>query len=187
MRFVRLELESCSRKGIWRPRTLTAKVEPEESGIGLQRSIHFRNQILYNPIGSEAMKRPLALLLVGLVIVGCSQSTAGGAAPARPGPAPPPEPVLDPVGEYDYQTEAMGAPISGTMTITGSPGAYTGSMTSDMGAISLRDIKVEGNELSAVGDSPDFVVFFVLVFEGDTFTGEWDAEGMTGFITGSKR
>ena len=133
------------------------------------------------------MIRALGLLLASFLIVGCSQSTPGAAAPVRPEPTPPPEPELNPVGLYDYQTEAMGAPISGTITITGSPGEYTGSMTSDMGAISLRDIKVEGNELSAVGDSPDFVVFFVLVFEGDTFTGEWDAEGMTGFITGSKR
>ncbi len=133
------------------------------------------------------MKRPIALLLTALLVAGCSQSSTGGGAPPRPDPAPPEEAVLDPVGTFDYQTEAMGAPISGTFTITGSSGAYTGTMTSDMGAIALRDITVEGQELTAVGDSPDFIVVFVLVFDGDDFTGEWDAEGMTGFITGSRR
>jgi hypothetical protein len=132
------------------------------------------------------MKRPFALLMAAALVVGCSQSTPNASAP-RPDPTPPPEPVLDPVGSFDYQTEAMGMPVSGTITITGSPGAYAGTMTSDMGTIILRDIGVEGQELSAVGDSPDFVVVFVLVFDGDSFTGEWDAEGMTGFITGSRR
>jgi hypothetical protein len=81
----------------------------------------------------------------------------------------------------------MGMPVSGSFTITGSPGAYAGTMTSDMGPIALRDIEVDGQELTAVGDSPDFVVVFVLEFEGGSFTGAWEAEGMTGFITGSRR
>ena len=133
------------------------------------------------------MKRPFVLLVASLMLFGCSQSSTSGVAEPQPEPTPPPTPVLDPVGTFDYQTEAMGMPVSGSFTISGSPGAYAGSMTSDMGAITLRDITVDGQELTAVGDSPDFVVVFVLVFEGDSFTGEWDAEGMTGFISGSRR
>jgi hypothetical protein len=133
------------------------------------------------------MKRLVALVLAGLLIVACSQSSTPGSAPARPDPTPPPEPVLDPVGDYDYQTEVEGMPVSGTFTITGSPGSYAGNMTSDMGAIALSDITVDGQEMTVVGDSPDFIVIFVLVFDGDSFTGEWDAEGMTGFVSGSKR
>ena len=133
------------------------------------------------------MKRPLVLLFATLSVAACSQSSASNIAAPPPDPAPPPAPVLDPVGTFDYQTEAMGMPVSGSFAITGSPGAYTGTMTSDMGPITLRDIEVDGLELSAIGDSPDFVVVFVLEFEGDSFTGEWEAEGMTGFITGSRR
>ena len=133
------------------------------------------------------MKRPFAFLLAVLLVAGCAQSSTEGIAPPSPNPTPPPEPVLDPVGTFDYQTEAMGMPVSGSFTITGSPGSYAGSMTSDMGAIALRDIVVEGQELTAVGDSPDFIVVFVLVFDGDSFTGEWDAEGMNGFISGGRR
>ena len=131
------------------------------------------------------MKRPVALLLVGLLVAACSQSTGGMA--TRPEPTPPPVPVLDPVGVFDYQTEAMGTSITGTFTISGSPGSYAGTMSSDMSGISMREISVDGQELTFVGDSPDFVVFFVLVFDGDSFTGEWDVEGMTGFVSGRKR
>jgi hypothetical protein len=81
----------------------------------------------------------------------------------------------------------MGMPVTGSITISGTPDAYTGRMTSTMGPINLRDITVEGQELSAVGESPDFFVLFTLLFDGDAFTGTWDAEGMTGYITGSRR
>ncbi len=133
------------------------------------------------------MKRPVALLAVGLLLAACSQSGGGTAAAPRPAPTPPPAAELDPVGTYDYQTEAMGSTISGSFTISGSPGSYTGNMTSDMGGVSLRDISVDGQELSFVGDSPDFIVIFVLAFDGNSFSGEWDAEGMTGFVSGNKR
>ena len=133
------------------------------------------------------MKRPVALLLVGLLVVACSQSYGGGAAAASPDPTPPPPPVLDPVGVFDFQTEAMGTSVTGTITITGSPGSYRGNATSDVGSFALSDISVAGQELTFVGDSPDVVVFFILVFDGDSFTGEWDAEGMSGFVSGSRR
>jgi len=133
------------------------------------------------------MKRPVALLLVGLLVSACSQSYGGGAAAASPDSTPPPPPVLDPVGAFDFQTEAMGSAVTGTFTITGSTGSYAGNMTSDIGGITLREISVDGQELTFVGDSPDFVVIFVLVFDGDSFRGEWDAEGMSGFVSGSRR
>ena len=133
------------------------------------------------------MKRTFVLLFAALSVAACSQSSAGSVAAPPPEPTPPPTPVLDPVGTFDYQTEVEGMPVGGSFTITGSTGAYTGTMTSDMGAITLRDIEVDGQELTAVGDSPDFIVVFVLEFDGDSFTGEWEAEGLIGYITGSRR
>lgn len=132
------------------------------------------------------MKRSVALLLVGFVVAACSQSY-GGTASTSPDPTPPPPAVLDPVGAFDFQTEAMGAPITGTFTISGTPGSYSGRMTTDMGAFAMSDIAVDGQELSFVGDSPDVVVLVMLVFDGDSFTGGWDAEGMSGAITGTRR
>jgi hypothetical protein len=132
------------------------------------------------------MKRTAALLAVGLVIVACSQSTGGGA--AAPPPQPEPEPTLDPVGVYDFSTEVEGQTLTGTLTITGSPGAYSGSMSTDMmGTFPLRSFSVDGMDLMFMADLPDATVSFFLTFEGDSFTGEWDAGGMTGFMSGSKR
>jgi hypothetical protein len=132
------------------------------------------------------MKRPVVLLLAGLLVSACSQSYGGGAE-TRPDPTPLPPPALDPVGAFDFQTEAMGSAVTGTFTITGTPGAYTGSMTTDMGGFAMSDIAVDGMKLSFVGESPDVVVLFLLVFDGDSFSGGWDAEGMSGSVTGSRR
>jgi hypothetical protein len=57
-----------------------------------------------------------------------------------------------------------------------------------MGTIPLRSISVDGMELTFMGDLPDASVSFILAFDGDSFTGEWDAEGMAaGFMSGTKR
>jgi hypothetical protein len=133
-----------------------------------------------------AEMKQFALSLAGiLLLASCSQSTGGMAATEPPVPELPP--TLDPVGVYDYATELEGQPLSGTFTITGSPGAYGGSISSDMGIIPLRDIEVDGLELSFVGDLPDVTVFFTLSFEGDSFNGQWDAGGMVGSMSGTKR
>jgi len=121
------------------------------------------------------------------LVAACSQSYGGGSAAASPEPTPPPLPVLDPVGTYDFQTEAMGSPVNGTFTITGSPGSYRGNMTTNIGSFSLSDISVDGEELTVFAESPDVFVVFVLAFVGSSFTGEWDAEGMSGVVSGSKR
>jgi len=81
----------------------------------------------------------------------------------------------------------MGSLVNGTFTITGSPGSYRGSMTTDIGGFSLSDISVDGQEITAFAESPDVFVVFVLTFIGSSFTGEWEAEGMSGIVSGSKR
>ncbi len=123
------------------------------------------------------MKRFLAFVAVGIVCGACAASP----------PPPPPEPVLDPVGVYDYSTMVQGMEMRGTVTITEEDGVLAGTVTSDMGTIILSNFAIDGMELTCVGDMPDASVLFLLVFEGDDFTGEWDADGMSGTITGTKR
>ena len=130
------------------------------------------------------MKQFALSLASMLLLASCSQST-GTTTPAEAAPEMPP--TLDPVGVYDYATELEGQPLSGTFTITGEPGAYTGSISSDMGIIPLRNIEVDGLDLSFVGDLPDVTVFFTMTFEGNSFKGEWDAGGMIGSMSGTKR
>jgi hypothetical protein len=120
-----------------------------------------------------------------LLLAGCSHSTGGTA--AAPPPAPEPPAKLDPVGTYEYTTSVEGQTMIGTMTISGSPGAYSGTISSDMGTIPMRNISVDGMELSFLGDLPDVTVSFILLFDGDSFEGEWDAGGMIGFMSGTKR
>jgi hypothetical protein len=60
-------------------------------------------------------------------------------------------------------------------------------MTSNIGGFSLSDISVDGQELTFFADSPDVLVVFVLVFSGNSYTGDWDAEGMSGVVSGSRR
>ena len=132
------------------------------------------------------MKLTAALLAVGLALTACSQSTGGGTAAAPPQPEP--TPTLDPTGIYDFETTVEGQPLTGTLTITGSPGAYSGSISSDMmGTVALRSFTVDGMDLMFMADMPDATVSFFLTFEGDSFTGEWDAGGMTGLMSGTKR
>lgn len=133
------------------------------------------------------MKRLVALIPAVLLIAACSQSSGVGVAVPRPEQTSAAPAALDPVGTFDFQTEAMGSAVNGTFSITGSPGSYSGNMSTDMGGFSLRRISVNGHELSFLAESPDIFVIIALAFDGDAFTGRWDAEGMSGFISGKRR
>jgi hypothetical protein len=124
------------------------------------------------------MRRLIPVFSLALLVAACS----GGPPPEPPGPPP-----LDPVGVYDCALFAEGMEFGATLTITEEEGGYTGSVDSDMGPAPVSDIVVEGDEMTFVVDTPEMVVFFVVVFDGDTFTGEFDTGGMYGSITGTKR
>ncbi len=128
------------------------------------------------------MKRLMTALPLALFVAACSGGMSGGAAPE-----PPPPPALDPVGTYDCMVTAEGMEIGVTLTIEGTPGAYTGSVNSDMGPGQVTDILVDGNQMTFVVDTGDMAVFFAVVFDGDTFTGDFDAGEMGGFISGKRR
>ena len=127
------------------------------------------------------MKRMLKTIPIALLVAACS--SGGASAPAEPAPPPP----LDPTGTYDCSLDVDGMEIGATLTISGEKGAYTGSVDSDMGPAPVADIKVEGQEMTFVVDTPDMAVFFVVTFDGPNFSGEFDAGGMGGTIIGTKR
>jgi hypothetical protein len=74
-----------------------------------------------------------------------------------------------------------------TLSITGTRGDYTGSVESEMGPGDVTDITIQGNEMTFVVETPDMSVFFAVVFDGDTFTGDFDAGDMGGYISGTRR
>ena len=127
------------------------------------------------------MKRLMATLPLALFFAACS--SGGAYAPSEPAPPPP----LDPTGVYDCLLDVDGMEIGATLTINGEAGAYTGSVDSDMGPSPVSDITVDGQEMTFLVDTPDMSVFFVVVFDGPNFSGDFDAGGMGGVINGTKR
>ena len=131
------------------------------------------------------MKKILSVLPLTLFVAACAGGMSGGAAPE-----PPPPPELDPVGVYDCWLEMEGMEFGLTLTITGTPGAYAGSMDSEVGPGQVTDISIDGNRMSFIvhpADMPGMAAYFSAVFDGDTFTGEFDADGMGGYVSGKKR
>jgi len=124
------------------------------------------------------MKRFVTALPLALLLAACS---------AGPPPEPPAPPPLDPVGVYDCLLYVEGTDIGATLTIEGEAGAYTGTVDSDMGLAPVSDITVAGDEMTFLVDTGDMVVFFAVIFEGDTFAGDFDAGGIGGVISGKKR
>ena len=121
-------------------------------------------------------------LMLGLPLLFLVSACAGGPPPEPPGPPP-----LDPVGVYDCAVFAEGMELAATLTITGEEGAYSGSIQTDMGPGQVSDIVVDGQNMTFIVDTGDMTVWFAVVFDGDKFTGEFDAGGMGGSISGTKR
>lgn len=124
------------------------------------------------------MKRLVPVLPLLLFVAAC----AGGAPPE-----PPPPPAFDPTGVYDCLLFIEGMEMGATLTIAEEAGAYTGSVDTEMGLESISDITVDGQEMTFVVDTPDMVVYFSLLFDGDTVSGDFDAGGMAGSLSGTKR
>jgi len=126
------------------------------------------------------MKRLMTTFPLALFLAACAGGTS---APAEPPPPPP----LDPTGVYDCLLDVDGMELGATLTITGEEGAYGGTVDSDMGPAPVSDIAVDGQQMTFAVDTGDMLVYFVVNFDGPDFSGEFDAGGMGGFITGKKR
>jgi hypothetical protein len=131
-----------------------------------------------NQEGSSEMRRFATILPLALLLSAC----AGGAPPE-----PPPPPPFNPAGVYDCFLEVEGMDLTAVLTLTETEAGYEGSVDTDMGFMQLSDIVLEGQEMTFVVDTPDMAVFFSVVFDGDTMTGDFDAGGSPGIVTGTKR
>jgi hypothetical protein len=121
-------------------------------------------------------------MVLTLVLFAAACSRAGP-------PEPPTPPQLDPTGVYDVvvNIEGMGQ-IPATFTITGAPGAYEGVVDSEMGPSPVTNITIDGNTMTFFVDTPQVSVFFNVLFEGDGFTGSFDAGGgAVGYVSGKRR
>jgi hypothetical protein len=126
------------------------------------------------------VKRLFALLPLTLFLAAC----AGTGEPAPP-PGPPP---LNLVGVYECTMSGEGQELPMTMTFSGSEGAYTGSIDTEMGGATMEDIAVDGNLVTFwVSPDPNFSIYFALDFEGDSFTGTLDGGEFVADVYGKKR
>lgn len=125
------------------------------------------------------MKQMLVPALAALFLTACAST-------GTPEQEAPPA-AMDLAGSYTFTTTIQGTGVTGQMRITGEPGSYRGSAYSDMtGEIPLRNITLEGNLATIIGDTPDGPVEIRMVFDDDTFTGSWSMAGDGGAIQGRR-
>ena len=123
------------------------------------------------------MKRLVTILALGVLVSACSSTP----------PGPPPPPPFSPVGEYSVTIDVGGQALAGTVTIQDTDAGLTGSLLTDMGAAEFSSLVVEGRQVTFSIEVP-VQASFIVMFEGEDFTGEFDAGPMgTGTITGVKR
>jgi hypothetical protein len=70
----------------------------------------------------------------------------------------PPAIAFDAAGKWTYaSTDEQGSPVSGTMTIAGKAGAYTGTVSSGQGGqdLPITDVFTSGNGMVVLASLPD--------------------------------
>jgi hypothetical protein len=143
-------------------------------------------------------RTPISLMLAALSLA-CATSPAAtpGSAPAATPPAtqtaPPPAAVaqsaaFNPVGTFDFlATVPDGSQAPGSFTITGTPGAYRGTIERGGQGTDLSSISIDGQTLTIGANIPEGPVLLTLTFTGNEFSGKWAIEGAEGPITGKRR
>jgi hypothetical protein len=95
---------------------------------------------------------------------------------------------VDPVGVYDFTTVFEGDAVSGTITITGSPGAYRGTVSSSVTPdMPIRSVTVRGSTITVTADSDNGELVSTFTLTGQELTGEWSLGDASGTTKGRKR
>ena len=132
-----------------------------------------------------------ALLLISAAA--CTTATTADPVP-NPTPAPVAAPApaasaaVNPVGRFEFATTLQGQMLTGTMEITGTPGAYAGRVTSSATEpIPITTVTVEGQTMTVVGDTPNGPLTIRMTFtESGAFTGNWTLGGDGATLTGKR-
>ncbi|HEY0037300.1 MAG TPA: hypothetical protein VGB66_11460 [Longimicrobium sp.] len=137
------------------------------------------------------MKTILAATLA-LSLAACATANTGAQPPATTGTtmtatvATAPSAAVNPVGAYEFATQVNGDAVTGTIEITGTPGAYGGRIvTTHFPEFAVRSASAAGQELTVVAETPNSLTFR-MAFTGSAFTGSWSLGDDTGAITGRR-
>lgn len=128
----------------------------------------------------------LRFIPLALVLISCASQPEVAVVP----PPPPSQPVIVALavpGNYEFATAVQGQVVSGTMTITGTPGAYEGRiLTSAFPEIPITGATLAGQDMTVRGNMNGGELVLKLKFEGQKFTGTWELGGDGGEFSGRK-
>lgn len=125
----------------------------------------------------------------------CASAPASAPAPApmsatmAPAAAPAPAAAVNPVGHYQFATTRAGEALTGNVEITGTPGAYAGSITSASipEPLQITGVTVNGRDLTVTADTPEGALTFHMNFTDDrSFTGNWTLGSDGAALTGNR-
>lgn len=124
------------------------------------------------------------------LLAACAPATP----PADPTPAPTAPPAVatsaavNPVGTFEFTTSVNGDMVTGSIEVTGNPGAYGGTIrTSITPDIPVTGVTTNGQQMVVTADTPDGELALTMNFTGDNFTGGWTLGGGSGELRGQRR
>jgi hypothetical protein len=125
-------------------------------------------------------------LMPVIAVIACASSEQIATTP-QPVVTTPAVVAIDPVGSYEFSTTVDGQAVTGTLTIGGTAGAYTGRIVTNMfPEIPVTGAKVEDKTVIATGSMPDGELTIRMLMDGMNFTGRWELGGDTGEFNGKK-
>jgi hypothetical protein len=135
------------------------------------------------------MKAKLFLAALSLSAAACSAPMPeSGPAPETMTTTTATSAAVNPVGRYEFATAVQGQPVTGTITITGNPGAYGGEITTSVTPpLPISGATVSGQQVTVTGNTPDGTLTFRMNFtDGTSFSGAWELAGDSGNLTGRR-
>lgn len=134
------------------------------------------------------MKAKLFLAALSLSAAACSTAPTSETGPTPAAQTTTASAAVNPVGRYEFATAVQGQPVTGTITITGNPGAYGGEITTSITPpLPIAGATVSGQQITVTGNTPDGTLTFRMNFtDGTNFSGAWELSGDSGNLTGRR-
>ena len=130
-------------------------------------------------------------VMVLLLLAACASSSR--AVPEAPPPIPETRvvtaPVLNPAGDFEFSTMTPdGTPVTGTVSIKGTPGSYAGAIDAGaLGIFPIKNVVVTGQTVTINAEHPEGPLDLRLTFVANDFTGSWQLGTDTGEIVGKRK
>jgi len=94
---------------------------------------------------------------------------------------------VNPVGRYDFTMTDDGKPAAGSMTVTGTPGAYTGQIKTDTRpTVTISMLATSGPVMIVTADVTQGVLVVRMRFNGDSVNGTWALRTSGGRFSGRR-